>query len=95
MPPAAAFPTHACCYRRDACIPYAWHKEYVAGTLAGSPKSAGRGRSERESRVSSAGRAVTIRMRKGWMDRSARTAGSYRCGSRARLRLHGAASFAS
>jgi len=22
-PPAAAFPTHACCCRRDACIPYA------------------------------------------------------------------------
>jgi len=22
-PPAAAFPTHACCFRRDACIPYA------------------------------------------------------------------------
>jgi hypothetical protein len=63
--------------------------------LAGSPKSAGRGRSERESRVSSAGRAVTIRMRKGRMDRSAHTAGLYRCASRARLRLHGAVSFAS
>ena len=23
MPPAAAFPTHACCCCRDACIPYA------------------------------------------------------------------------
>ena len=52
-------------------------------------------RSERESRVSSAGRAVTIRMRKGWMAMLAHTAGSYRCASRARLRLHGAVSFAS
>ncbi len=95
MPPAAAFPTHARCCRRDACIPYAWHKEYVAGTLAGSPKSAGRGRSERESRVISAGRGVTIRMRKGWMAMLAHTAGSYRCASGARLRLHGAVSFAS
>ena len=86
--------TQACCCRRDACIPFASHKEHAAGMLAGSPESAGRGRSERESRVGSAGRAVTIRMRKGWMGMLAHTAGSYRCASRARLRLHGAVSVA-
>ena len=95
MPPAAAFQAHACCCRRDACIPYAWCKEDAGGMLARSPKSAGRGRSECESRVISAGRTVTIRMRKGWMAMLAHTAGSYHCASRARLRLHGAVSFAS
>ena len=44
VPPAAAFQTHACCCLRDARIPYAWHKEDAACMLAGSPKSAGRGR---------------------------------------------------
>ena len=44
VPPAAAFQTQACCCRRDARIPYAWHKEDAACMLAGSPKSAGRGR---------------------------------------------------
>jgi hypothetical protein len=58
VPSAAAFQTQACCCLRDARIPYPWHKNDAAGTLAGSPRSAGRGRSELESRVSSAGRAV-------------------------------------
>jgi hypothetical protein len=58
VPSAAAFQTQACCCLRDARVPYAWRKEDAACMLAGSPKSAGRGRSELESRVSSAGRAV-------------------------------------
>ena len=95
MPPAAAFPTHACCCRRDACIPYAWRKEDAAGMLAGSPKLAGRGRFERKSRVSAAGRRGHHPNAHGWMVIFAHTAGSYRCASRARLRLHGAVSFAS
>ena len=94
MPPAAAFQTQACCCLRDACIPYAWRKEDAAGTLAGSPKSAGRGRSELELRVSSAGRAVYHPNAQGWMDIFAHAAGSYHCASRARLKLHGAVSFA-
>ena len=49
--------------------------------LAGSPKAAGRGRSERESRVSSAGRAVYHPNSQGWMDTFAHAAGSYRCAS--------------
>ena len=62
--------------------------------LAGSPESAGRGRSELESRVSAAGRAVYRPNAQGWMDIFAHTAGSYRCACRARLKLHGAVSFA-
>ena len=49
--------------------------------LAGSPESAGRGRSERESRVSAAGRAVYHPNAQGWMLIFAHTAGSYRCAS--------------
>jgi len=94
VPSAAAFQTQACCCRRDACIPYAWHKEDAAGMLAGSPKSAGRGRSELASRVSSAGRAVYHPNAQGWMDIFAHAAGSYHCASRARLKLHGTVSFA-
>jgi hypothetical protein len=44
VPSVAAFHTQACCCLRDARIPYAWHKENAACMLAGSPKSAGRGR---------------------------------------------------
>ena len=95
VPSAAAFPTQACCCLRDARIPYAWRKEDAACMLAGSSKSAGRGCSERESRVSSAGRAVYHPNAQGGMAMLAHAAGSYRCASRARLRLHGAVSFAS
>ena len=49
--------------------------------LAGSPKSAGRGRNELESRVSSAGRAVYHPNAQGGMDIFAHAAGSYRCAS--------------
>ena len=49
--------------------------------LAGSPESAGRGRSELESRVSAAGRAVYHPNAQGWMDIFAHAAGSYRCAS--------------
>ena len=49
--------------------------------LAGSPESAGRGRSELESRVSAAGRAVYHPNAQGWMDTFAHAAGSYRCAS--------------
>ena len=49
--------------------------------LAGSPESAGRGRSELESRVSAAGRAVYHPNAQGWMLIFAHTAGSYRCAS--------------
>jgi hypothetical protein len=33
VPSAAAFQTQACYCRRDACIPYAWHKERAACRL--------------------------------------------------------------
>jgi hypothetical protein len=49
--------------------------------LVGSPKSAGRGRSESESRVSSAGRAVYHPNAQGGMALFAHAAGSYRCAS--------------
>ena len=62
--------------------------------LAGSPKLAGRGRFERKSRVSAAGRRGYHPNAQGWMVIFAHTAGSSRCASRARLRLHGAVSFA-
>ena len=62
--------------------------------LAGSPKLAGRGRFERKSRVSAAGRRGHHPNAHGWMVIFAHTAGSYRCACRARLRLHGAVSFA-
>ena len=61
MPSAAAFQTQACCCLRDACTPYAWHKEHVACRLTSRREQAGRGRPVLRSRVRAPGRAFTIR----------------------------------
>jgi hypothetical protein len=88
VPSAAAFQTQACCCLRDACIPYAWLKEEAACI-------ARQIRAELESHVSSAGRAVYHpNVKVGsmflhtWQARTIARAG-------ARLKLHGARSFAS
>ena len=64
MPPAAAFQAQSSSRRLRTCIPHAHRNEHTACWLRSPHRSAGRGRSELESRVSPSGRAVTVRMRK-------------------------------
>ena len=64
VPPAAAFQAQSSSRRLRTCIPHAHRNEHTACWLRSPHRSAGRGRSELESRVSPSGRAVTVRMRK-------------------------------
>ena len=64
MPPAAAFQGQSSSRQLRTCIPHAHYNEHAACWLRSPHRSAGRGRSELESRVSPSGRAVTVRMRK-------------------------------
>ena len=64
VPPPAAFQEQSSSRQLRTCIPHAQHNEHAACWLRSPHRSAGRGRSELESRVSPSGRAFTVRMRK-------------------------------
>ena len=61
VPLAAAFQTQAWCCLRDACIPYASHKEHAACRRASRREQAGRGRPVLKATCEHPGRAFTIR----------------------------------
>ncbi len=93
MPPAAAFQAQSCGCQPRACIPCVKHNEHAACGLSTPHKSAGRGRSALESRVS----VVTRSYRQNaqvLMHIFAHTAGSYQYASRASVKLQGRVSFA-
>ena len=64
VPPPAAFQEQSSSRQLPACIPHAQHNEHAACWLRSPHRSAGRGRSELESRVSPSGRSFTVRMLK-------------------------------
>ena len=94
MPPAAAFQAQSSGFQLRACIPCVYHHELEACELSSPHKSAGRGRSALESRVSVWTRGYRLNGRV-LMDIFARTAGSYQCASCASVKLQGRVSFAS
>ena len=93
MPPAAAFQAQSCGCQPRACIPCVKHNEHAACGLSSPHKSAGRGRSALELRVSVWTRgyrpnAQVLR------DIFQRTAGSYQYAGCASVKLQGRVSFA-
>ena len=94
MPPAAAFQAQSSRCQLSACIPCVKHNEHAACGLSSPHKSAGRGRSALESRVSFWTR-VYLPNAQGLMDIFARPAGSHQYATGASVKLHEPVSFAS
>ena len=94
MPPAAAFQAQSSGFQPRACIPCVKHNEHAACGLSSPHKSAGRGRSALESRVSVWTRGYRPNAQV-LMDIFAHTAGSYHYASCVSVKLQGRVSFAS
>ena len=94
MPPAAAFQAQSSGFQPCACIPCVKHNEHAACGLSSPHKSAGRGRSALESRVSFWTRVYRPNAQ-GLKDILAHTAGSYQYATGASVKLHEPVSFAS
>ena len=94
MPPAVAFQAQSSGFQPRACIPCVNHNEHAACGLSSPHKSAGRGRSALESRVSFWTRVYRPNAQ-GLKDILAHTAGSHQYASGASVKLHEPVSFAS
>ena len=94
VPPAAAFQAQSSGCQLRARIPSVKHNERAACGLSSPHKSACRGRSALESRVSIWTRGYRPNAQV-LMDIFAHTAGSYQCASCASVKLEGRVSFAS
>jgi len=94
MPPAAAFQAQCSRFQPRACIPCVNHNKHAACGLSSPHKSAGRGRSGLESRVSVQTRGYRPNAQV-LMDIFAHTAGSYQYATSASVKLQGRVSLAS
>ena len=93
VPPPAAFQEQSSSRQLRACIPCVKHNEHAACGLSSPNKSAGRGHSALESRVSVWTRGYRPNAQV-LMDHFAHTAGSYHYASWASVKLQGRVSFA-
>jgi len=89
VPSAAAFQTQACCCLRDACIPYASHKEHAACRRASRREQAGRGRPVLKATCEHPDARLPSAICQMWRERPGHTAGPYRYATNDSLRLDG------